>query len=228
MVYLNQHQSATLSDAINAATGGLYANADAFNADFVAHGAAFIAGMNLTDTDTGAIGGANADGGAIQTATSVIPDTSSRSGTNPLSGFNEIWENISAAAAGNNKQLQVGANKADTLDVTLGAVNTAAMSIQNLDLVNNAGFATYMMDLALNHISEERSKIGAQLNRLESVITNNNISVESTVASRSRIQDADYAQETTSLTKAQILQQAATAVLAQANSSPQMLMALLK
>ncbi|MBS0588428.1 MAG: flagellinolysin [Proteobacteria bacterium] len=228
MVYLNQHQSATLSNAINAATGGLYANADAFNADFVAHGAAFIAGMNLTDTDTGAIGGANADGGAIQTATSVIPDTSSRSGTNPLSGFNEIWENIEAAAVGNNKQLQVGANKTDTLDVTFGAVNTAAMSIQNLDLVNNAGYATYMMDLALNHISEERSKIGAQLNRLESVITNNNISTESAVASRSRIQDADYAQETTSLTKTQILQQAATAVLAQANSSPQVLMVLLK
>lgn len=228
MVYLNQHQTATLSDAINAATGGLYANADAFNADFVAHGAAFIAGMNLTDTDTGAIGGADADGGPIQTATSVISDSGSRNGTNPLNGFNEIWENISTAAVGNDKQFQVGANKGDTLDVTFGAMNTAAMSIQNLDLVSNAGFATHMMDLALNHINEERSKIGAQLNRLESVIANNNISVESTVASRSRIQDTDYAQETTSLTKAQILQQAATAVLAQANSSPQMLMALLK
>jgi len=78
-----------------------------------------------------------------------------------------------------------------------------------VDLVNNAGFATYMMDLALNHVNEERSKIGAQLNRLESVITNNNTSVESTVASRSRIQDADYAQETTTLTKTQIMQQAA-------------------
>lgn len=228
MVYLNQNQSATLSDAISAATGGLYANADAFNADFVTNGAAYIAGMNLTDTDTGAIGGSNADGGAIQTATSVISDTGSRGGTNPLGGFNEIWENINAAAVGNNKQLQVGANKADIMNVTFGAVNTAAMSIQSVDLVNNAGFATYMMDLALNHVNEERSKIGAQLNRLESVITNNNISVESTVASRSRIQDADYAQETTTLTKTQIMQQAATAVLAQANSSPQMLMALLK
>ncbi|MBS0424869.1 MAG: flagellinolysin [Proteobacteria bacterium] len=228
MVYLNQHQNATLSDAINAATGGLYANADAFNADFVAHGAAFIAGMNLTDTDTGAIGGADADGGPIQTATSVISDSGSRSDTNPLSGFNEIWENINAATAGNNKQLQVGANKGDTLDVAFGAVNTAAMGIQNLDLINNAGYATYMMDLALNHINEERSKIGAQLNRLESVVNNNNISAESAVASRSRIQDADYAQETTILTKTQILQQSATAVLAQANTSPQLLLALLK
>ncbi|MBK7493328.1 MAG: flagellinolysin [Nitrosomonas sp.] len=118
MVYLNQNQSATLSDAISAATGGLYATSDAFNADFVAHGAAYIASMNLTDTDTGAIGGSNADGGAIQTATSVISDTASRGGTNPLGGFNEIWENINAAAVGNNKQLQVEANKTDTMNVT--------------------------------------------------------------------------------------------------------------
>ncbi|WP_049785333.1 flagellin [Nitrosomonas sp. Is79A3] len=131
-----------------------------------------------------------------------------------MSGFNEIWENIAVAAVGNSKQFQVGANKSDTLNVTLGAVNTAAMSIQSVDLVNNAGFATYMMDLALNHINEERSKIGAQLNRLESVIANNQTSVEPTTASKSRIQDADYALETTSLTKKQIMQQAATAVLA--------------
>lgn len=227
MVYLNQNQSATLSDAISAATGGLYANADAFNADFVANGAAYIASMNLTDSDTGAIGGSNADGGAVKTAESIVADTGSRGGTNPTSGFNEIWEDIETAAAGNNKRLQVGANKADTLDISMGAVNTGALSIQDLDLINNAGFTTFKVDLALNHINEERSKIGAQLNRLQSVITNNQTSIESTTASKSRIQDTDYAVETTSLTKTQIMQQAATAVLAQANSSPQMLLALL-
>ncbi|MBX3617375.1 flagellinolysin [Nitrosomonas sp.] len=227
MVYLNQNQSATLSDAISAATGGLYANADAFNADFVANGAAYIASMNLTDSDTGAIGGLNADGGPARTAESVISDTGSRGGTNPTSGFNEIWEDIGTAAVGNNKRLQVGANKTDTLDISLGAVNTSALSIQDLDLINNAGFTTYKVDLALNQINEERSKIGAQLNRLQSVITNNQTSVEATTASQSRIQDVDYAVETTSLTKKQIMQQAATAVLAQANSSPQMLLALL-
>jgi flagellin len=83
------------------------------------------------------------------------------------------------------------------------------------------------MDLALNHINKERSNIGAQLSRLESVIANNQASVESATANRKRIQDADYALKTTSLTKTQIMQQAATAVLAQAKTSPQMLMALL-
>lgn len=227
MVYLNQNQSATLDTAINATTGGTYATANAFLTAFNANGAAYIGGLNLTDADTGAIGGANADGGAIRTAESVISDTGLRSSINPTSGFNEIWEDIGIDAVGNNKQLQVGANKNEALNVAFGATNTMAMSINDLDLINNAGFSTFKIDLALNHINGERSKIGAQLNRLESVITNNQISTETMTASRSRIQDADYAVESAQLTKAQIIQQAATAIMAQANTSPRMLMALL-
>lgn len=228
MTYLNQNQNATLSAAINAASGGMWTDANAFNADFVANGSAYISGLNLTDSDTGAIGGANVDGGAVRTAENVIADNSSRGETNPLSGFNEVWENIALNVANNQKTLQVGANKNETLDVSFGAVNTAAMSIDDIDLVNNAGFTTFKMDLALEHINKERARIGAQLNRLESVINNNQISVESATASRSRIQDADFASETTEMTKSQILQQAATAILGQANSSPQMLLSLLR
>ena len=228
MTYLNQNQNATLSDAINAASGGMWANADAFNADFVANGATYIAGLNLTDDDTGAIGGANVDGGSVRTAESVIANNSSRGGTNPLSGFNEVWENIALNVTGNQKILQVGANKNETLDVSFGAVNTTAMSITDVDLVSNAGFATFKMDLALDHVNKERARIGAQLNRLESAINNNQISAESMTASRSRIQDADFASETATMTKTQILQQAATAILVQANSNPQMLLSLLR
>jgi flagellin len=227
MTYLNQNPTATLDNAINAATSGTYATANAFLGAFNAGGAAYIGGLNLTDADTGAIGGANADGGTVRTAESVILNTGLKSGANPLGGFNEIWENIGLAAVGNAKQLQVGANKSETLDVTLGAVNTAAMSIQDIDLVNNAGFATFRLDLALNHVNGERSKIGAQLNRLESVITNNQTSAEAATASRSRIKDTDYAIESTMLTKTQIIQQAATAIIAQANTSPKMLLSLL-
>jgi len=227
MTYLNQNQTATLDNAINAASGGLWADADTFNADFVTNGAAYIAGLNLSDADTGAIGGANVDGGAVRTAENVIPNNSSGSGENPLNGFNEQWENIALNLVGNAKNLQVGANKNETLDISFGAVNTAAMSISDIDLVDNAGFATFRMDVALSHINQERAKIGAQLNRLESTMTNNQISAESLTASRSRIQDADFAVETATLTKTQIIQQAATAILAQANSSAQMMLALL-
>ncbi len=223
-VYLNQNVGSTLDAALAAVSP--YANEAAFLADYQTNGAAYISGLNLTDADTGAIGG-TIDGGAVKTAENVIPNSSSRSGSNPLSGFNETFEDVAIAAVGNSKILQVGANKDETLDVSFGAVNTAALSIQNVDLVNNAGFATFQMDLALNQINLERSKIGAQLNRLESTITNNQVSSETTTASRSRIRDADFAAETATLTKTQILQQAATAIIAQANSSPRLLVSLL-
>lgn len=72
MTYLNQNPAATLDNAINAATGGTYATANAFLGAFNAGGAAYIGGLNLTDADTGAIGGANADAGTVRTAESVI------------------------------------------------------------------------------------------------------------------------------------------------------------
>jgi len=65
-------------------------------------------------------------------------------------------------------------------------------------------------------------------NRFESVISNLQVSVENTEASRSRIMDADFAAETAALTRAQILQQAGTAMLAQANAAPQSVLSLLR
>ncbi|MDH5552519.1 MAG: flagellin, partial [Nitrosomonas sp.] len=227
MVYLNQNQTATLDDAINATTG--FATANLFTADFTANGAAFITGMNLADADTGAIGGANADNGPVKTAESVNSDVAPSGTTlNPLKGFNEIWENIGAGSLGNTKSLQVGANSNQTLDVTFGAMNSRALVLTDLDLVSSASFSIARIDKALDYVSEERARIGAQMNRLDSAIVNNQTSVESLSASRSRIKDADFATETASLTKSQIMQQAALAVTAQANTSPQMLLSLLR
>lgn len=232
MVYLNQNQTATLDDAINATTG--FANSTLFLDDFQTsgsgNGATFIAGMNLSDADTGAVGGANADGGAVKTAESSVLDSGIKGTTiDPLNGFNEIWENIARGGGSNNvKSLHVGANAKQTLDVSFGAVNTKALSITDIDLMSNAGFSIAKMDMALDYINQERARIGAQLNRLDSAIANNQTAAESLTASRSRIQDADYATETASLTRSQIMQQAALAVTAQANSSPQMLLSLLR
>lgn len=227
MIYMNQNQTATLDDAINATTS--FATADLFTADFTANGTAFITGMNLTDADTGAVGGANADGGSVKTAESVNSDVAPSGTTlNPLKGFNEIWESIGAGSLGNTKSLQVGANSDQTLDVTFGAMNSRALVLTDLDLVSSASFSIARIDKALDYVSEERARIGAQMNRLDSAIVNNQTSVESLTASRSRIKDADFATETASLTKSQIMQQAALAVTAQANTSPQMLLSLLR
>ena len=88
--------------------------------------------------------------------------------------------------------------------------------------------AIVRVDAALTSVSSLRSTLGAIQNRFESTITNLTTAAENLTASRSRIQDADFAQETAALTRAQILQQAGTAILAQANAVPQNVLSLLR
>ena len=98
----------------------------------------------------------------------------------------------------------------------------------NLKNVHGAQKALAIIDKAINMIDVTRSTMGALNNRLESTINNlNNIQVKSEAA-LSRIMDADYADETTSLSKSQVLTQAATAMLAQANQAPQGVLRLLQ
>lgn len=85
-----------------------------------------------------------------------------------------------------------------------------------------------MLDAALSSVDALRSQLGAIQNRFESTITNLNNTVNNLSAARSRIQDADYATEVSNMTKAQILQQAGTSVLAQANQVPQTVLSLLR
>jgi len=84
------------------------------------------------------------------------------------------------------------------------------------------------IDSALTAVSSLRSTFGAIQNRFESTISNLQAVSENLAASRSRIQDADFAAETAALTKAQILQQAGVAVLSQANAQPQLALSLLQ
>jgi flagellin len=103
-------------------------------------------------------------------------------------------------------------------------------SVADIDLstAENAAKAIEVIDVALQKISQSRGDLGAVSNRLDSTISNlTNISV-STQAAKSQIVDADFAQESTNLARGQILSQAATAMLAQANSSKQNVMSLLR
>lgn len=94
--------------------------------------------------------------------------------------------------------------------------------------VANANTAILAADGALATVNGVRARLGAAMNRFESAIGSQRISIEAQTASRSRIQDADFAQETAALTRAQILQQSAMAVLAQANTRPQSVLQLLR
>ena len=84
------------------------------------------------------------------------------------------------------------------------------------------------IDTALDVINSERANYGAVQNRFEAVIANLSIAAENQTAARSRIMDADFAAETAALTRSQILQQAGTAMLAQANQVPQQVLQLLR
>jgi len=112
--------------------------------------------------------------------------------------------------------------------------NTSATSTFNsilgVDLSTQLGSqdALTVIDNALTQVNNTRANLGGLMNRFEAAISNQSTSIANLSASRSRILDTDYAVETTNLAKAQIIQQAATAMLAQANQSSQSVLALLK
>ena len=95
-------------------------------------------------------------------------------------------------------------------------------------VAGNPNDALYMLDKALANVSTERATYGAAINRLEYAVDNLANVSQNTAASRSRILDADYASESTELARTQIIQQAGTAMLAQANQQAQSVLALLK
>ena len=126
---------------------------------------------------------------------------------------------------------QVGANASQTMTVDFGNLQTGQdLTIGSNDVENsvNASAALAVIDADLATLSNQRAVYGAAINRLEHTIDNlGNISTN-TQAARSRIQDADYAVETTELARAQIIQEASTAMLAQANQQQQSVLALIK
>ncbi len=185
--------------------------------------------MNLTNTDTGAIGGLDADGGEVRTAENVLKNLGSKYGTDVLDGFTETFEQVGSGRSGQTQlAFQVGAERDQTIDVSMGAFGIAALGLNGLDLTALPQRAIVQIDDAINYINTQRAEIGAQMSRIENAITSLQSSAENVTASRSRVVDADYAAETATLVRAQILQQAGTAMVAQANALPQMVLGLLR
>ena len=144
-----------------------------------------------------------------------------------------------APAATDNFAIQVGANAGDTITVNKAHIdktnlnNTAAtgFKVDGADAATgrtNAQSTITNVDTALGTINSARAQLGASQNRLESAVTNLTNNVTNLGDARSRIEDADYSTETTALAKAQILSQASTAMLSQANQSQQDVLSLLR
>ena len=111
-----------------------------------------------------------------------------------------------------------------------GSASSTLKKVSDLDITTfgKATEALKTVDSALAFINGERAKLGALQSRFETSISNLQVTSENLSASRSRIQDADFAAETANLSRAQILQQAGTAMVAQANQLPQGVLALLR
>jgi flagellin len=154
--------------------------------------------------------------------------------------------NAAASSAGTTTTSKLTLSSTGSAGITLGgtagltatgqtvgytaATATAGAGVSSLDLTTAAGAqaALTTLDSALATVNSSRASLGAYQNRFSSVVTSLQTTSENLSASRSRIQDTDFAKETASLTRGQILQQAGTAMLAQANSLPNGVLALLR
>jgi flagellin len=141
--------------------------------------------------------------------------------------------NGSGAVSGNGTSIytfQVGANTAQTVNVTITSMGLGALSLTTagISLAASATSALPDLDTALTVINTARATLGASINRLTHAVDNlSNVAANAT-ESRSKIADTDYAQATSDLARQQIIQQAGTAMLAQANQMPSMVLALLR
>ncbi|MCW2814665.1 MAG: flagellin [Nocardioides sp.] len=147
---------------------------------------------------------------------------------NSDAGFNASF----SASVNQDNKLVVVATNGGTLAVTApgtgGAAGTAVSGAISFNSATNARNAITTIDNQIKTISAARASLGAVQNRFEHTINNLNVAVENLSASESRIRDTDMAQEMMSFTRSQILSQAGTAMLAQANSAPQSVLSLLR
>jgi flagellin len=172
----------------------------------------------------GANATSNADVGAINAEFTQLNSENERivAGTS--------FNNIQLLSQPVNQTFQVGANSiAGVDDITVStsaAIKPTSVSLGDSSTSAQAEIAKLDTDIA--NVASARATYGSVQSRFESVISNLQIASENQVAARSRIMDTDYAAETAALTRAQILQQAGTAMLAQANQSPNTVLTLLR
>jgi flagellin len=170
-------------------------------------------GNNITIKDTAVANGGDVTVGGATLTADTTADTAVISGQ---------------VTFDSDKSFNVVGDAAETLTNASEAAVLKKVSELDITSVDNANLALAIVDSALANVNTQRAKFGALQNRFQSTISNLSTTAENLSAARSRIQDADFASETAALTRAQILQQAGTAMLAQANQVPQNVLSLLR
>ncbi len=210
------------------------------------------ANINTTNADNGAFGGLDASGGPSREET-IVGASSAKTTTNfdsyfvngdddstdtdfgpgnnwdPTS-FNEVAledYSTSVTVSGKNTSFQIGADAEQTLNVKTAGFSSDNIGLDGVDLVADSQFSTTLIDTALQFVDNQRTHLGAFINRLEHTMSNLRNIQENVTSSRSRIKDTDFAHETAQLTSHQIKQQATTAMMSHTNSTSELMLRLL-
>lgn len=170
--------------------------------------------------------GLQAEADQLTQEISRIVQTTNFNGTSVLSGATSLTFHVGASGAASN-QVSITTSNMTTLSAGYNATLTNTGTVV-VSTSAGASAALSGLQIAIDQVSTARASYGALQNRFEAVISNLQNYAENLTAARSRILDADFAAETAKLTRAQILQQAGTSILAQANTLPQNALSLLQ
>jgi flagellin len=178
--------------------------------------------------------------GSVVTATSVLKGTAGNALATGITGITVAAGVVATdgtytasttygqISLNSNAAYQVGGNNPNKAGLSTAGSTLTSISTIDISSVTGANDAISLVDGALAQVSKIRGDLGAIQNRFQSTISNLSATSENLSAARSRIQDTDFAAETANLIRAQILQQAGTAILSQANAVPQSVLSLLK
>jgi flagellin len=235
-------QATSVAGAAPAASAAIAANTFSINGvnvgavaaggNAIGQGANVAASINAISSQTGVLATANATTGAVTLAAAdgrdiAIGGTITNTGLTAATTHGTVKLEAATDIVVSGGAVASAGLAAATTTATVGsAVSTIAT--MNVLTATNALKALDTIDGALASINNSRAALGAYQNRFASVVANQQTTVENLSASRGRIQDADFAKETANLSRAQVLQQAGTAMLSQANQSSQGVLSLLR
>lgn len=223
------------SGAIAAGTfniNGVSVGAVTAGGDAIGQGANVAAEINKISSQTGVTAAANSTTGVV-TLTAADGRDVIVGGTITNTGLTAATTHSKVSLESSSDIVKSGgaiASAGFTAGTTAAATVTSANTISNTNVLTaqSALKALDTIDAALGSINSSRADLGAYQNRFSSVVANQQTTIENLSASRGRIQDADFAKETANLSRAQVLQQAGTAMLSQANQSSQGVLSLLR
>jgi flagellin len=227
----NVNETITVSGIVdaNVASLGSVVKAQVTGAAATAFTAVTAGDLTINGTS---VGGIAAAASATERASQVRDAINSVADTTGVYATNDTATTVTLSSASNIVIAHAGATSTAAITgLTAATTNTATTTGfvgLSIGTVSGANLAIQSMDAALTAVNDARASLGAVQNRFESTIANLSTTAENLSAARSRIQDADFAAETASMTRAQILQQAGTAMVAQANSLPQSVLSLLR